>query len=274
MNQLNRRRRSIAIVIILAVLAIALYFIAKEASTTTVQPTVQKINTTQKEPVKQDFEDASFEGNGKWYGLCAKNSIHSVEDFRKTVSSDPVLNKHFSGFKWENAKMGKLDKAMHAYVHYRKDDKIFRKKTPIKLPAGDGFITDGVTTVRTMCCNSYAAAPPAYAEPELEAEPAAGPQPINVNNYSAPPEPVESAHPEEVIERTLSSTNHIVPPGIIIPPSSPDEPRTPSHDDPKDKPDEPKEPPKPPKPVPINPAALLLGTGLITLIGLKKRLKK
>ncbi len=56
---------------------------------------------------QEDFADANFEHKGKWYGLCAKNSIHSVDDFHRTVSNDPVLKTHYADFRWENAKMGR-----------------------------------------------------------------------------------------------------------------------------------------------------------------------
>ncbi len=85
---------------------------------------------------KQDFEDQNFENSGRWYGLCTKNSVHNIDNFRQTVLHDPVLNAHFAGFNWQNASMGRLQKETWVYIHYRKNDTIFRKKSPIKLPAG------------------------------------------------------------------------------------------------------------------------------------------
>jgi len=119
---------------------------------------------------QEDFVDANFERQGKWYGLCAKNSIHSVDDFRRTVSNDPVLKAHYADFQWENAKMGRLDEATLAYVHFRKDDRIFLTKKPIRLPPGDKYITDGYTRVRTFCCNNYTIVPPFAESPDLLAE--------------------------------------------------------------------------------------------------------
>jgi hypothetical protein len=110
-------------------------------------------------PKKDDFEDAGFERDGKWYGLCKKNSVHSINDFRNTVSEDQVLKTHFADFKWEKAGMGKLEKSILAYVYFRKNGKIFRKAKPITLPAGDEYITDGNIRVRTNCCNDYTEKP-------------------------------------------------------------------------------------------------------------------
>src|SRR5512138_391762 len=70
---------------------------------------------------RQDFEDAAFERNGKWYGLCEKNSVRSIEDFRMAVSRDPALKVHYATFNWQNARMGKLEHTVMAYVYFRKD---------------------------------------------------------------------------------------------------------------------------------------------------------
>jgi hypothetical protein len=106
-------------------------------------------------PEEDYFGDASFESKGRWYGLCAKNSVQSIEDFRRIVSEDPVLKTHFADFKWENARMGKLDRVTSVFLNFRRDGKIFRKSKPVELPAGDPYITDGKTTIRSYCCNDY-----------------------------------------------------------------------------------------------------------------------
>jgi hypothetical protein len=120
---------------------------------------------------EENFDDASFENGGTWYGLCERNSIHSIEDFRKTVSSDETLKVHFADFKWEEAVIRRLEKATPAYVYYRKDSVVFRKVKAIELPAGDEYITDGKTRVRTHCCNDYTEAPPLIASYEAEPPP-------------------------------------------------------------------------------------------------------
>ncbi|QEM69820.1 PEP-CTERM sorting domain-containing protein [Geobacter sp. FeAm09] len=112
------------------------------------------------EPAVEEPASATSEIAGKYYGLCAKNSIHSVKDFRNTVEKDPVLASHFEGFNWQAAHLGQQDSAVWTYVSYRKDDVIRMTSRPVKLPKGDTYITDGTRTVRTFCCNDYVAAPP------------------------------------------------------------------------------------------------------------------
>jgi hypothetical protein len=166
------------VLLLIVVISAALYLIPNKTSSNSAS---QKTVAVNKESAQQDFDDSSFEKKGKWYGLCKKNSIHSIADFKTTVANDPVLKAHFANFNWENAQMGKLEKATWAHVHYRKNNTIFHKKTPILLPAGDGYITDGITQIRTQCCNSYAAAPePEKSEdPELDANPSAGLPPLS-----------------------------------------------------------------------------------------------
>ncbi len=181
-RQAPRRRVSIVLIVFLftVCLLIASFLIAFKYTT---HKTKYAYNAGAEQ---EDVSDANFERKGKWYGLCAKNSIHSVDDFRKTVSNDPVLKTHYADFRWENAEMGRLDQATLAYVYFRKDDKILLTKKPIRLPAGDEYITDGYTRVRTFCCNNYTVAPPFKDSPDLLAELSTNP-----SLYEPPVLPVE-----------------------------------------------------------------------------------
>jgi hypothetical protein len=123
------------------------------------------------------IEDASSEINGKWRGVCKKNSIHSVEDFKKTVQSDPVLARHFAGFNWSTARIEKQDKEIYVFVTHREDDVIQQTTKPIRLPKDDGYITDGVRAARTYCCNDIDMKPTAgalTAPPSITMTPTAG----------------------------------------------------------------------------------------------------
>lgn len=191
------------------------------------------------------IEDASSEINGEWRGVCGKNSIHSVEDFRKTVQNDPVLLNHFSGFNWETAKIGKQDDVTLAYVSHRKGGVIRQTKKPIRLPKGDGYITDGVRVARTYCCNDVNMTPAAGETkkdpPPIAMSPAAG-----VPEEWVPSEPSFPFDPSDAIPFATS-----------FPKSSP-----PTHPSPPDK----------PSPVPEPGSMFLMGTGLAVLVAaLRKR---
>lgn len=267
MNRMSRHKRNTAIIILLLVIAIGtgLYYLASKTSL--VKTNTPQASISPPEPDQQDFDDASFEGDGKWYGLCKKNSVRTIADFHQTVSNDPVLKAHYAGFKWENAKVGSLDKATWAYVYYRKNDTIFRKKKPILLPAGDQYITDGMTSVRMHCCNSYATTPPS----DLDATPSAGPPMIekagipplqDLIAVSAPPSPDEppiTIEPPPVSEKPpLSPPPPLYPP--VHPPSVCVNPCAPDDKD-CENPCEP--PPTPPPTVPEPHTIFLLGIGVI-----------
>lgn len=260
-------KRNFAIIFIIILVAIVIgaawYMLAKHpSSSNTPKANIQPELAVKQDkmPIKEDFPDANYEANGKWYGLCKKQSIHSISDFRKTVSGDPVLKTHFADFDWDNAQMGKLEKSIRAYVDYRKNDTIFRKKTPIVLPAGDEYITDGNVKVRTNCCNSY------YTPMnELDAEPAAGPSQLQLP-------PVASMSPEPMQTLTLSQPQQITPlaavggsPAAI--PSPPPVSPPPGYDPPANSPQSPHQ-------TPLPAAAWIFGTGLVILIGLRKKFKK
>lgn len=100
-------------------------------------------------------DDHRSEIAGKWYGLCPKDSIHSVDDFRRVVGADPLLAEHFNDFRWDRARMGKLTSGIWTHVTYRKGGRILTTRRVIRLPKGDGYITDGSRWVRTYCGNDY-----------------------------------------------------------------------------------------------------------------------
>lgn len=145
---------ALVVLLLVAIAMMVQSFLAKEKVVSQVPPVklaVEKIE----EPT-----EANSEIDGKYYGLCKKNSIKSVEDFRAVVSKDPVLTSHFAGFNWETARLGKQENALWTYVSYRKDEVIRRTSNAVRLPKGDAYVTDGSRVVRTFCCNDYVAAPP------------------------------------------------------------------------------------------------------------------
>jgi len=173
MKQRQTPRRRAAIVLTVVFFGVCLLIVSSIIAFRTTTPEPEYAYRALDE--LEAFDDATFERKGTWYGLCAKNSIHSVDDFRRTVANDPVLKTHYADFRWESAKMERLDQAILAYVYYRKDNKIFLAKKPIRLPTGDEYITDGYTRVRTFCCNNYTVAPPFGKSADLLAELSASP---------------------------------------------------------------------------------------------------
>lgn len=151
----------VLLVLVAAGLLMRSYFL-KDRGTSRVAPVGSPARQIQ-EPL-----DASSEIDGKYYGLCKKNSIRSVEDFRATVSNDPVLAAHFSGFNWDRARLGRQDKPLWTYVSYRNGEVVRRTTKAVRLPKGDGYITDGAHVVRTYCCNDYVAAPAPRPEGPVE----------------------------------------------------------------------------------------------------------
>ncbi len=94
-----------------------------------------------------------------WYGLCAKYSIRSPEDFRATVESDPLLRERFATFDWEKARLVSIPSETLVHVSYRKDGQIAWTRRKLRLRRGEKVITDGAVTVRTYCCNEIVDAP-------------------------------------------------------------------------------------------------------------------
>lgn len=100
-----------------------------------------------------EINNPNSEYRGSWVGLCKKQSISSIEDFKNIVQTDQTLSDYYYGFDWSQARIGNLKEDTLAYVAHRKNGIIGKTSKPIKLPKGDKYITDGIRTVRTYCCN-------------------------------------------------------------------------------------------------------------------------
>ena len=196
-----------------------------------------------------DVEDASSELGGKWIGLCKKNSITSVKDFQTTVQNDAVLASHYSGFDWQNAWLGKQNEEVLAFVSHRKDGVIKKTSKPIRLPKGDGYITDGKQTARTFCCNDIILSPSAGLPPEndVSLEPSAGLPPME----EVALDPLPLLIPLEVAPLFIGDDP---PRRFFFPPND-------SNPDPIPEPT----PDPGPEPVPEPGSLILFGTGLAVL---------
>ena len=172
----------IGTLVVLAVIAVGVLInslVVKEKTVSQTGPLIPVVVPKSDEPA-----DASSEIDGKYYGLCKKNSIRSVEDFRKLVRNDPVLAAHFAGFNWDTARIEKQEKDVWTFVSYRKGEVIRRTTRAVRLPKGDGYVTDGTHVVRTYCCNDYVPAPAPAAPVERVDAP-----PRRTENYDNPPSP-------------------------------------------------------------------------------------
>lgn len=151
----------------IAILCVLLFFsllfnVLQHEQKSQLQPAQIENNVGLGEP--REPVDASSEISGHWYGLCPKNSIKSIEDFKRIVDNDPLLSHHFADFQWENARTGRHENTIYTHVTYRKNEKIGVTKRVIKLPAGDRFITDGKRWVRMFCGNDYVQAGDRFTE--------------------------------------------------------------------------------------------------------------
>lgn len=138
-----------------------IYILNKITNQTSNNQNIENLKNKQTEIVLSEISDSSSTKNGKWYGLCKKQSIESIQDFRNIVQSDPDLMIYYSGFNWEQAKIGFLKEDILAHVAHRKESIIRKTSKPIKLQKGDKYITDGSRTVRTYCCNDIILTPSA-----------------------------------------------------------------------------------------------------------------
>jgi hypothetical protein len=151
------------IILLLLLLAASLALVAILSKRLVTTKSTLKVVEKQKQAAMVDATepvDAKSESpKGVWYGLCTKDTVHSIADFREAVNSDPLLTKHFADLNWDKARMGRLERDTYAHLAYRKNERIWTTRRLVRLPKGDGYITDGNRWIRTYCCNDYVVGP-------------------------------------------------------------------------------------------------------------------
>lgn len=162
MNKNNVLILCLAVILFLLVLAILPLAVEEQRGNDIIKQNVNQVSQVIEDRMTE-ISDLSSEVDGEWRGLCKKNSIQTVEDFYIMVYSDPKLIEYYYDFDWVNAVVGTQGEDMLAFVAHRKDDIIKKTKKPIKIPKGDGYITDGKRVIRTFCCN------------DIDIHPSAGP---------------------------------------------------------------------------------------------------
>lgn len=79
--------------------------------------------------------------------------IHSVEDLRRAIASDPVVAAQYAKFNVAQFRIVKLRHDRYAYVSFRMGSEVFWTKKQLRLPRGETLITDGEHFARTRCGN-------------------------------------------------------------------------------------------------------------------------
>ncbi len=95
-----------------------------------------------------------------------EGGAHSVEELRSAIWRDPVVAKHYSGFKLDRARLVENRTARYFHVSYRKNGEIFWTKKKLKIAKGEILVTDGSNIARTRCANLLAEFPRGRTSPD------------------------------------------------------------------------------------------------------------
>ena len=97
--------------------------------------------------------------------------VRSREELAASISSDPVVAKHYADFSVQEARIYRSQEAQFVYVSYRIRNNIFWTAKTVKIPKGETLITDGQNSARTRCGNKVsvlAQEPISQEEPPIE----------------------------------------------------------------------------------------------------------
>lgn len=189
--------------------------------------------------------------------------VRSPEDLQEASKHDQVVDDHYAGFDYHNAKVVELKEGQLVYLSYRLKNKIYWTKKKVPLRKGEKVITDGKMTARTRCANRVS--PTAQAAVSPEEPPAAQFEEPIMSGGSATEAPYGGNFESALLSRPGfpgfgpegPGGSGFYPPGggvpgvfpPTIPPGGGNNPPPP--------------PPPPPPPVPEPGTMVLLGSGIV-----------
>lgn len=92
------------------------------------------------------------------YSVVA-GGIYERAEVGERMRTDPVVNAHYRGIDTERLVPLQLAKPRLAYVSYRRDNRVYWTKRPVKIAAGEVVWTDGKSKIRARCGNLLAENP-------------------------------------------------------------------------------------------------------------------
>jgi hypothetical protein len=92
------------------------------------------------------------------YSVIPGGVYNSAELGRK-LAGDGVARDHYRGFNSGGARQTKAEFAGPVYLSYRRDNRIYWTRRPVRIPKGEILLTDGSAYVRARCGNRIAEAP-------------------------------------------------------------------------------------------------------------------
>ena len=92
--------------------------------------------------------------------------VRSAEELRRAAAHDRTVARHYSGFRYDRARLIQVKRPQLVYLSYRRGAKIYWTRKQVRLHAGEKLLTDGHITARTRCANQVSVLPQAKTAPE------------------------------------------------------------------------------------------------------------
>jgi hypothetical protein len=106
--------------------------------------------------------------------------VRTARELREATLRDEQVAAHYAGFRFEKAKVSRLEKPVLVYISYRKNGQVLWTKKKHPLKAGEQVISDGQITGRTRCANRISV------RKQLAVAPGPDPSPVELDQIEAP----------------------------------------------------------------------------------------
>jgi hypothetical protein len=79
--------------------------------------------------------------------------VRDAAELTKAINDDPVVARHYRDVNVAAVRRATLSADRHAYVSYRRGDRVYWTKNTVRIPAGEAVLTDGTNEIRGRCGN-------------------------------------------------------------------------------------------------------------------------
>lgn len=158
----SRRVRSRAttllqcVVVVLVVTAFAAAaFLAGEDRESTAAASTEQTGAARLEPGTVDEP----ERRPVYRHSIVPGGVYSAGEVSHAIAADPVVAAHYSHLSARDVTVERVAAERRVYMSYRKGDRVYWTRQPVRLPAGELVLTDGTASIRARCGNCISETP-------------------------------------------------------------------------------------------------------------------
>jgi hypothetical protein len=101
-----------------------------------------------------------------WAYSVVPGGVRSAEEAQNAIRRDAIVRAHYEGVRTSELRSTEAGSDIHAYVSYRKNEKIYWTARRVRIPKGERVLHDGENQIRERCGNRISPTPQQPTSPD------------------------------------------------------------------------------------------------------------